>query len=218
MARALPRRTAARVRHAAGRRRSREVLGAVSPDVTEATAKAVAVLGARTDIELASASPPRFNDWAPARLVPLFADMLDVHRGQGWYPHPPAPYGADMRAALDRAAAITPADLIATLRTTAPLVERFMDCLIGNDLLLLPTTERTAPERRGLDRQERPYNPGALLRLCAPANWCRLAAVSVPCEVSPDGLPIGVQFVGRDDATLIACAARSEAEAHPAAP
>lgn len=189
-----------------------DTLGAVSDEVAEAAAKAASVLGTRSDIELTPVSPPPFDDWAPARIIPLLADMLETHAGRDWYPRRAALYGPDTRAALDTATSFTTADLIKALRTTARLVERFMDCLIACDVLLLPTVERTAPERRELSRPEHPYNPSALLRLCAPVNWCPLAAISVPCGTSATGLPIGVQFVGRDEATVIECASRYESE------
>lgn len=48
----------------------------------------------------------------------------------------------------------------------------------------------------------------------APFNLSGLPAMSLPLHVSDDGLPIGVQFVGRygDEATLLSLAAVLETE------
>jgi amidase len=48
----------------------------------------------------------------------------------------------------------------------------------------------------------------------APFNWSGLPAISLPMHVTADGLPVGVQLVGRygDEATLLSLAAVLEQE------
>jgi Asp-tRNA(Asn)/Glu-tRNA(Gln) amidotransferase A subunit family amidase len=55
-------------------------------------------------------------------------------------------------------------------------------------------------------------NPGGKLTLCSYANALGLPALAVPVMLSPDGLPVGVQLIGRrgQERTLVALARRLE--------
>ncbi len=56
---------------------------------------------------------------------------------------------------------------------------------------------------------------GALVRLNRPANFTGLPAMSVPCGFTNEGLPVGLQLIGRafDEGTLLGIA-RSYEEVH----
>ena len=45
-----------------------------------------------------------------------------------------------------------------------------------------------------------------LTRLCRPTNFLGLAAVSVPCGFTLTGMPVGLQLVARDEATVLGVA------------
>jgi len=55
--------------------------------------------------------------------------------------------------------------------------------------------------------------PMALLRFACPSNLTGLPALSVPCALGKEGLPIGLQLVGRafDEATVLRAAYTFEA-------
>jgi aspartyl-tRNA(Asn)/glutamyl-tRNA(Gln) amidotransferase subunit A len=57
----------------------------------------------------------------------------------------------------------------------------------------------------------------AYLRFACPANLTGLPAISVPCGLGKDGLPIGLQLVGRafDEATVLRAAYAFEANSEP---
>lgn len=59
--------------------------------------------------------------------------------------------------------------------------------------------------------------PMALLRFACPANLTGLPAISVPCGLSKDGLPIGLQLMGRafDEATVLRAAYTFETHSEP---
>lgn len=90
--------------------------------------------------------------------------------------------------------------------------------LAGYDVVVTPTL--TQPPRplgywdmseTDIDRYNAKWTDAAFM---APFNWSGLPAISLPMHVSADGLPIGVQFVGRygDEATLLALASVLEQE------
>jgi aspartyl-tRNA(Asn)/glutamyl-tRNA(Gln) amidotransferase subunit A len=53
-----------------------------------------------------------------------------------------------------------------------------------------------------------------LVGFSRPANLTGLPAISVPCGFTPDGLPVGLQLIGRafDEATLLSIAYSYESE------
>ena len=83
------------------------------------------------------------------------------------------------------------------------------------DLLLLPTSPTTAFEHDSpvIDIDGESVHGRNSLRITVPFDLTGSPAVSVPFGWSKDGLPIGVQLVGRhfDDATVLRAAAALEA-------
>jgi aspartyl-tRNA(Asn)/glutamyl-tRNA(Gln) amidotransferase subunit A len=88
------------------------------------------------------------------------------------------------------------------------------------DVLLLPTTTTTVPAIRDAG-----VNPQALSpQNTVFANYYGLPAISVPCGFDSNGLPLGLQMVGKpwDEATVLRLAYRYETTTnwktkHPAA-
>ena len=183
---------------------------AVDPEVRDATAKAARVFrefGCRVE----EANPSWASPWEPwrtiflggiaARLAPYLERKKEIDAGLlaiveeslAW---PPAKY---VQAWLDR---------LAWCARAMAFFERY-------DLLLTPTTA-TPPFRHGIlypteiagvkvDRE-------ASSIFTYPFNVTGQPAASVPCGFTKDGLPIGLQIVGRrfDDATVLRASAAFE--------
>ncbi|HSF01406.1 MAG TPA: amidase family protein, partial [Solirubrobacterales bacterium] len=114
-----------------------------------------------------------------------------------------------VRARLEVGLQISAYDYLQALRLRARMARHFMREVFSEvDALLMPTIPEPAP--RLADVTSAPI--GAVIasmtrfsRLTRPFNGLGLPALSVPCGLSPEGLPLGLQIVGRpfDEATVL---------------
>jgi aspartyl-tRNA(Asn)/glutamyl-tRNA(Gln) amidotransferase subunit A len=181
------------------------------PEVEAAVEAALDVMVEHGAVRLAAAVPP-FAEWDKDRFAIVQSDLLAAHLEAGWYPERTHLYGADLREYLARAETIRGADLVLARRRLAPLAARFMAALDDADVLVIPTAVVVAPHADLALREDVGQGPGVspliarLIRTCAPASYCGLVAASVPAGLSGSGLPIGLQVIGRDEATVLSAA------------
>ncbi len=157
--------------------------------------------------------PVRALDATAARAAGqvIVAEALEAHRRLGWWPELRDRYPADAAAQL-RAAERLPADAVtrarARLRDVAAAIHAALQDV---DVLVAPVTPGTAPSARlagdaDLVAAERALT-ATLTRFTSPFNVAKVASAAVPAGRGDDGLPLGVQLVARDEATLLAAAA-----------
>ena len=134
------------------------------------------------------------------------------HRGED--------YGRDVRALLEVGSALTAVHYVKAQRLRRMIQQEFAEAFRKIDIFALPAAPVTAPrigaETVSIGGVETDL-PMALLRFACPANLTGLPAISVPCGLSKDGLPIGLQLMGRafDEATVLRAAYTFETHSEP---
>jgi aspartyl-tRNA(Asn)/glutamyl-tRNA(Gln) amidotransferase subunit A len=94
------------------------------------------------------------------------------------------------------------------MRRTAPGIFRHIDVLVTPTVPILPPSFADLGARPD---QLRPTEL-LLLRNTRPFNVLGLPAITIPCGITPAGLPLGLQIVGRpwDEASVLSLASALE--------
>jgi len=183
-------------------------LESATPDVraaVEAAARALEKAGAIVD----EVALPSVRYTAAGALAVVGTEAMTYHAG--WLRRRAAEYDPDVSHRLMAGAFISGVHYVRGQQARA-LVRREVDeALARRDVLLAPATPIPAPAvtERQTTLGDGPSDiRSALIRLTRPFNFSGHPACSVPCGFTRDGLPIGMQIVGRpfDEATVLRAA------------
>jgi len=143
---------------------------------------------------------------AGAAAAVISAESYAYH--EHWLKTRPEEYGRDVRERLLPGAFVSGADYLRGQRVRGLIRDEMDRVLADVDVLIAPTLPIAAPPvgAREVDIDGRPHPVRAsLVRYTRPFNVSGHPAASVPCGFTPDGLPIGMQVIGRsfDEATVL---------------
>ena len=138
----------------------------------------------------AEVKPVKLPDLAALNTVGRVILMAEASAVMEPYRDRRADFGADVLALLDQGRCIPATDYINAQRLRRALRREFAKVWREVDCLMLPTTPHTAPRIGGEDVRV------ATTRLVRGFNLLGLPALSLPCGLSSNGLPMGLQIVG----------------------
>jgi Asp-tRNA(Asn)/Glu-tRNA(Gln) amidotransferase A subunit family amidase len=149
-----------------------------------------------------------------AHLVTIISEMAASHAR--YIGEPTTRYGYDVRLNLALARRLAATDYVQAQRLRAGFARDFEALYRRIDVLATPTTGRTAPVIPADALATGESNlvvTDQILRFALPANVLGYPAISVPAGYDGQGLPVGLQLMGRpwEDAALFAPARVVEA-------
>jgi len=143
-----------------------------------------------------------------AAVVAALISVESYAYHEAWLKTRGAEYGPDVRERLLVGAFVSGADYLRGQRARRLIRDEMDQVLGGVDVLIAPTVPIAATtvgaREAVVNGAPQPVRP-SLLRYTRPFNASGHPAASVPCGFTPDGLPIGMQIVGRsfDEATVL---------------
>ena len=146
---------------------------------------------------------PDRQQLADVGLTILMVEAAVFHRR--WVDAYPEKYGADVLGHLQRGLQILAVDFDDALVAWPRLREQALNAMEGVDALLVPGTAIVAPLIEAGNEVREP-----LTRFTRPFNTTGQPVVTIPAPV--DGLPVGIQVVGRTNGDAISAAAWLETE------
>ncbi|MGB2636045.1 MAG: amidase [Candidatus Acidiferrum sp.] len=186
----------------------------MEPEVRAAFARAIEILekhGARVK----EVSLPQLRETEDAGNQIAWAEATLYHQQAGWFPAHAGEYGEDVRTRLEMGTTVTAVNYLKARAFREKFKEQLLEAFSVNALhaLVVPSTP-IAATRIGEDsvRINGSSHPtrALLLRLNRPANLAGVPAITVPCGLTKNGLPIGLQFIaGWTEEPLLLDIARS---------
>jgi aspartyl-tRNA(Asn)/glutamyl-tRNA(Gln) amidotransferase subunit A len=178
---------------------------AAAPDVRtalEAAAKQLERAGAVVD----EVNLTQVTHVAAASAAIVASEALAYHAA--WMRSRPQDYQPDVRERLRMGVFVNGAHYVRAQQLRALVSREIDEALARRDVLLAPATPLAAPV---LGERETTLGDGpsdvraALLRCTRPFNFSGHPACAAPCGFTADGLPVGLQIVGRpfDEATVL---------------
>jgi aspartyl-tRNA(Asn)/glutamyl-tRNA(Gln) amidotransferase subunit A len=175
-------------------------LDIVSDEVRKAFHAAVGFLQ-KSGAKIKEVSIPLLKETEEAGNHMAWAEATHYHQQAGWFPERSDDYGEDVRSRLEMGTKVSATDYLQALATRDKFIKQF-HVAIGDaqvDALVVPTTPIAAPligEESTTIAKVNHITRALLLRLNRPANLAGIPAISIPCGLTSQGLPVGLQLIG----------------------
>lgn len=167
----------------------------------------------RKGVTLVEVDIPAIADVPDAQNVLIGCEAVDSHSE---LLHQSDVYGTDVRRRLEADRQIPGYDLVRVMRFQREFQHRVSMLFDSSiDAIVTPTTPITATDIGQFKAHIKAIEVnvrGHLTRYTNPWNFSGLPAISLPCGLAADGLPVGLQFIGSafSDTTLLQTAAAIE--------
>jgi aspartyl-tRNA(Asn)/glutamyl-tRNA(Gln) amidotransferase subunit A len=176
-------------------------------DVRRATEWAVRHMEKRgaTVLEI---SLPHLSESADAAANISLAEARHGHETAGYFPAHAHEYGEEVRQRIDAGGKVLATQYLAGLDVQKRVRAEFDAAFQEVDAVVAPTVPVPAPpigaEFVEVDGEQIGVR-AALVGMNRPANFTGHPAISVPCGFTREGLPVGLQLIGRsfDESTLL---------------
>jgi aspartyl-tRNA(Asn)/glutamyl-tRNA(Gln) amidotransferase subunit A len=179
----------------------------LDPEVRRAAEAAVRDMEKR-DAVVREVSLPHLKESLEAATDISLAEALHVHQAAGYFPTRASEYGEEVLQRIDSGGKVPAIRYLAGFDVRKRLLAEFDAAFRDVDAIVAPTVPVPAPpigaESVEIEGERIGVRP-ALVGMARPANFTGLPAISVPCGFTREGLPIGLQLIGRafDEATLL---------------
>ena len=136
------------------------------------------------------------------------AEARHVHEAAGYFPGSAAEYTEEVRKRIEAGGQVTAIKYLEGLDVRKRMLAEFDAAFQDVDAIVAPTVPIPAPpisaEFVQIAGEQVGVRP-ALVGMNRPANFTSLPAMSVPCGFTRDGMPIGLQLIGRafDETTIL---------------
>ena len=179
----------------------------LDPEVRSAAQAAVRDMEKRGAV-VREVSLPHLKESLDAATEISLAEALHVHEAAGYFPARAAEYGEEVFQRIDAGAKVPANRYLAGFDVRKRLLAEFDAAFQDVDAIVAPTVPVPAPpigaESVQIDGEQVGVRP-AIVGHSRPANFTGLPAISIPCGFTRDGLPVGLQLIGRafDETTLL---------------
>jgi aspartyl-tRNA(Asn)/glutamyl-tRNA(Gln) amidotransferase subunit A len=153
-------------------------------------------------------SLPHLTESADAAANISLAETRRCHEAAGYFPAHAAEYSEEVRQRIDAGGKVLAVQYLAGLEVQKRVRAEFDAALQDVDAIVAPTIPAPAPpigaEYIQIDGEQIAVRT-AMVGMNRPANFTGHPAISVPCGFTRDGLPVGLQLIGRsfDESTLL---------------
>jgi aspartyl-tRNA(Asn)/glutamyl-tRNA(Gln) amidotransferase subunit A len=153
-------------------------------------------------------SLPHLKESLDAATDISLAEALHVHEAAGYFPARAAEYDQEVRHRIEAGGKVPANRYLAGFDVRKRLLDEFDAAFQVVDAIVAPTVPVPAPLIGAESVQVGGEQIGARAAIVGhsrPANFAGLPAISIPCGFTRDGLPVGLQLIGRpfDEATLL---------------
>jgi aspartyl-tRNA(Asn)/glutamyl-tRNA(Gln) amidotransferase subunit A len=177
----------------------------LAPEVARVLDETVATLQ-REGAEIVKVELPDQRQLASASQLVLAVEAAAFHKR--WMIERPQDYGPQVLMRLQNGLAVPAISYLEAMRWRGPALSAHATATAGVDAVIAPVSPIPAPTIAESDVGNSPEADAVLPRLTRftrPVNYLGLPALSIPSGFTKNGLPVGLQLIGRsfDEATLL---------------